>query len=88
MASVVALENAHCSSIFYVVWYLVPAFHYSVREKMSPGIQPCGLWPQIERTVRTTYWIRIRIGIQPKMLDPDPDEINVDPQPCFKETKT
>ncbi len=33
------------------------------------------------------YWIRIRIGIQPKMmdpdLDPDPDEMNVDPQPCF-----
>jgi hypothetical protein len=23
----------------------------------------------------------IRIGIQPKMLDPDPDEINADPQP-------
>jgi hypothetical protein len=29
------------------------------------------------------YWIRIRIGIQPKMLDPDPDEMNADPQPCF-----
>jgi hypothetical protein len=28
-------------------------------------------------------WIRIRIGIQPKMLDPDPDEMNADPQPCF-----
>ncbi len=27
------------------------------------------------------YWIRI--GIQPKMLDPDPDEINADPQTCF-----
>jgi hypothetical protein len=26
-------------------------------------------------------WIRIRIGIRPKMLDPDPDEINADPQP-------
>jgi hypothetical protein len=26
-------------------------------------------------------WIRIRIGIQPKMLDPD--EMNADPQPCF-----
>ncbi len=33
------------------------------------------------------YWIRIRIGIQPKMLDPDPDpnEMNADPQPCFEE---
>ncbi len=30
------------------------------------------------------YWIRIRIGIQPKMLDPDPDEMNADPQPCQK----
>jgi hypothetical protein len=29
------------------------------------------------------YLIRIRIGIQPKMLDPDPDEINADPQPCL-----
>jgi hypothetical protein len=29
------------------------------------------------------YWIRIRIGIQPKMLDPDQDEMNADPQPCF-----
>jgi hypothetical protein len=29
------------------------------------------------------YRIRIRIGIQPKMLDPDPDEMNADPQPCF-----
>jgi hypothetical protein len=26
-------------------------------------------------------WIRIRIGIQPKMLHPDPDEMNADPQP-------
>jgi hypothetical protein len=26
-------------------------------------------------------WIRIRIGVHPKMLDPDPDEINADPQP-------
>ncbi len=32
VSSVVALENAHCSSIFYMVWYLIPAFHYSVRE--------------------------------------------------------
>ncbi len=27
-------------------------------------------------------WIRIRIGVQPKM--PDPDEMNADPQPCYK----
>jgi hypothetical protein len=26
----------------------------------------------------------IRIGIQPKMLDPDPDEMNADPQPCLQ----
>ncbi len=26
-------------------------------------------------------WIRIWIGVQPKMLDPDPDEMNADPQP-------
>ncbi len=25
----------------------------------------------------------IRIGIQPKMLDPDPYQMNTDPQPCF-----
>jgi hypothetical protein len=25
----------------------------------------------------------IRIGIQPKLLDPDPDEMNADPQPCL-----
>ncbi len=25
--------------------------------------------------------IRIRIGVHPKMLDPDPDEMNTDPQP-------
>jgi hypothetical protein len=24
-------------------------------------------------------WTRIRIGIQPKMLDPDPDQMNADP---------
>jgi hypothetical protein len=31
------------------------------------------------------YWIRIRIGNKPKMLDldPDPDEMNKDPQPCL-----
>ncbi len=29
------------------------------------------------------YWIRI--GIQPKMLDPDPDEMNADPQPFLDE---
>jgi hypothetical protein len=26
-------------------------------------------------------WIRVRNGIQPKMLDPDPDKMNADPQP-------
>jgi hypothetical protein len=25
----------------------------------------------------------ILIGSQPKLLDPDPDEMNTDPQPCF-----
>ncbi len=34
-------------------------------------------------------WIRIRIGIhygiQPKMLDPDPDEMNAEPQPCLED---
>jgi hypothetical protein len=30
------------------------------------------------------YWIRIRIGIQPKMLELDPDGMNADPQPCAK----
>jgi hypothetical protein len=28
-------------------------------------------------------WIRIRIGIQPKTLDPDPDALNLDPKHCF-----
>jgi hypothetical protein len=31
-------------------------------------------------------WIRIRIGVHPKMLDPDPDEMNTDPQPWFLES--
>jgi len=26
-------------------------------------------------------WIRIRIGIQPKMLELDPDKMNADPKP-------
>jgi hypothetical protein len=30
-------------------------------------------------------WIQIRIGIQPKMLDPDPYQTNTDPQPWPKE---
>ncbi len=30
------------------------------------------------------YWIRIRIGIQPKMLDLDSDEMNAVPQPWAK----
>ncbi len=35
-----------------------------------------------------TFWSLkawIRIGNQPKMLDPDPDEMNADPQPCLGE---
>ncbi len=28
-------------------------------------------------------WIRIRIGVQPKMLDPDLDQMNTDLQPEF-----
>ncbi len=28
------------------------------------------------------YWIRI--GIQPKMMDPDPDDMNAYPQPCYQ----
>jgi hypothetical protein len=30
------------------------------------------------------YWILIRIGMQPKMLNLDPDELNADPQPWLK----
>ncbi len=26
-------------------------------------------------------WIRIRIGLQPQTLDPDPEKMNTDPQP-------
>jgi hypothetical protein len=32
------------------------------------------------------FWLSkpwIRIGIQPKMLDPDPDQIKADPHPCL-----
>jgi hypothetical protein len=28
-------------------------------------------------------WIRIPIGIHPKMLDPDPYQMNTDPKPCL-----
>jgi hypothetical protein len=28
------------------------------------------------------YWIQIRIGIQSKILDPDPDSVNPDPKHC------
>jgi hypothetical protein len=31
--------------------------------------------------IQSGQWTRIRNGIQPKMLDPDPDETNADPQP-------
>jgi hypothetical protein len=30
-------------------------------------------------------WIQIGIGMQPKMLDPDPDQINTDPKHCYGE---
>jgi hypothetical protein len=30
-------------------------------------------------------WIRMRIGIQPKMLDPDPYQINTDPKQAAAE---
>ncbi len=29
-------------------------------------------------------WIRIRIGLQPQTLDPDPEKMNTDPQPWTK----
>ncbi len=29
------------------------------------------------------YWIRIRIGLQHQTLDPDPEKMNTDPQPCL-----
>jgi hypothetical protein len=41
---------------------------------LNPG---SGLDPDPDR-----YWIRIQIGIQLKMLDPDPDSMN-DPKHCF-----
>jgi hypothetical protein len=28
-------------------------------------------------------WIRIRIGLQPQTLDPDPEKMNTDPKPCL-----
>jgi hypothetical protein len=33
-------------------------------------------------------WIRIRIGIQPQTLDPDPDQMNEDPKPWLKVIST
>jgi hypothetical protein len=33
-------------------------------------------------------WIQILIGLQPKMLDPDPYQMNTDPQPCTKQLKS
>jgi hypothetical protein len=36
-------------------------------------------------------WIRIRIGLQPQTLDPDPGKMNTDPQPWIQQkvkTKT
>jgi hypothetical protein len=33
--------------------------------------------------IRRSDWIRIRIAVQPKMLDPDPYQMNKDPKPCF-----
>jgi hypothetical protein len=30
------------------------------------------------------YWIRIRIGLQPQPLDPDPEKMNTDPKHCCK----
>ncbi len=30
--------------------------------------------------IRDPDWIRIRIGIQPNMLDLDPDQMNTDPK--------
>jgi hypothetical protein len=42
-------------------------FHFLVIKALDPDMDP------------DPYWIWIRIGIQPKMLDPDPDEMNADP---------
>ncbi len=39
---------------------------------------------RIRIRIQSGQWIQIRNGIQPKMLDPDPDEMNADPQPCQK----
>jgi hypothetical protein len=35
-----------------------------------------------------TYWIRFRIVIQPKMLDPDPDSVNPDPEHWFTDLRS
>jgi hypothetical protein len=32
-------------------------------------------------------WIRIRIGLQPQTLDPDPEKMNMDPKPCISDTE-
>ncbi len=31
-------------------------------------------------------WSWIRMGIEPKMLDPDPDSMNLDPKHCKKQS--
>ncbi len=33
-------------------------------------------------------WIRIRIGLQPQTLDPDPEKMNTDPKPWYRYSKT
>jgi hypothetical protein len=38
---------------------------------------------ELELKTLDPVWVRIRIDFQPKMLDPDPDQMNTDPKHCI-----
>ncbi len=46
----------------------------------NPGLKGFYYYMPVIKTL-IPDWIRIRIGIQPKMLDPDPYQMNTDPVP-------
>jgi hypothetical protein len=56
------------------LWFLIPNFFF---------FSSCNFFQFLVIKALVPDWIRI--GIQPKMLDPDPDEMNADPQPYLED---
>jgi hypothetical protein len=79
-------KNNHAFTVFhfFITFYLQKIIQKVVRKKNFENKNFLNFWVGVLKATDEESRILIRIGIKPKMLDSDPDEMDADPQPCLE----